>query len=58
MNEPIEPWDWRYYAEKVRQAEYDLDEAEVKPYFVLDNMVAGGVRHRPPAVRRDLYRAQ
>ncbi len=40
LNEPIEPWDWRYYAEKVRRAQYDLDEAEVKPYFVLDNMVA------------------
>jgi peptidyl-dipeptidase Dcp len=39
LNDPIEPWDWRYYAEKVRQAEYELDEAEVKPYFVLDNMV-------------------
>ena len=39
LNEPIEPWDWRYYAEKVRQARYNLDEAEVKPYFVLDNMV-------------------
>jgi len=39
LNEPIEPWDWRYYAEKVRQAQYDLDEAEVKPFFVLDNMV-------------------
>ncbi|WP_448208080.1 M3 family metallopeptidase [Azospirillum sp. sgz302134] len=39
MNEPIAPWDWRYYAEKVRQAKYDLDEAEVKPYFVLENMV-------------------
>jgi peptidyl-dipeptidase Dcp len=39
LNAPIEPWDWRYYAEKVRQAEYDLDEAEVKPYFVLENMV-------------------
>ena len=39
LNEPIQPWDWRYYAEKVRQAEYDLDEAEVKPYFVLDHMV-------------------
>ena len=39
LNEPVEPWDWRYYAEKVRQAEYDLDEAEVKPYFVLDRMV-------------------
>ena len=39
LNEPIEPWDWRYYAEKVRRARYDLDEAEIKPYFVLDNMV-------------------
>ncbi len=39
LNEAIEPWDWRYYAEKVRRAEYDLDEAEVKPYFVLDNMI-------------------
>ena len=39
LNEPIEPWDWRYYAEKVRHAQYELDEAEVKPYFVLDNMV-------------------
>ncbi|HEY1432747.1 MAG TPA: M3 family metallopeptidase, partial [Stellaceae bacterium] len=39
LNEPIEPWDWRYYAEKVRQARYNLDEAEVKPYFVLDDMV-------------------
>ena len=39
LNEPVEPWDWRYYAEKVRQAEYDLDEAEVKPHFVLDRMV-------------------
>lgn len=40
INEPIAPWDWRYYAEKVRQDRYDLDEAEVKPYFVLDNIAA------------------
>jgi len=39
LNESIEPWDWRYYAEQVRRARYDLDEAEVKPYFALDNMV-------------------
>ena len=39
QNEPIEPWDWRYWAESVRRAEYDLGEAEVKPYFVLDDMV-------------------
>ncbi len=39
LNQPIAPWDWRYYAEKVRQQKYALDEAAVKPYFVLDNMV-------------------
>ncbi len=39
LNEPIAKWDWRYYAEKVRAAKYDFDEAAVKPYFVLDNMV-------------------
>lgn len=40
INAAIEPWDWRHYAEKVRKARYDLDEAELKPYFVLDRMVA------------------
>src|SRR6185312_7813875 len=40
LNEPIAAWDWRYYAEKVRQAKYAIDEAAVKPYFVLDNIVA------------------
>jgi len=35
----LEPWDWRYYAEKVRQVRYDLDEATVKPYFPLNRMV-------------------
>jgi peptidyl-dipeptidase Dcp len=39
LNEPIAPWDWRYYAEKVRKARYDLDETEIKPYFGLDQMV-------------------
>lgn len=36
----IEPWDYLYYAEKVRKAKYDLDQSEVKPYFALENMVA------------------
>ena len=36
---PLEPWDWRYYAEKRRLAEFDLDEAEVKPFFQLDQMI-------------------
>lgn len=37
----IEPWDWWYYAEKVRKARYDLDEEQTKPYFKLDNVVRG-----------------
>ncbi|QNM97059.1 M3 family metallopeptidase [Chitinimonas koreensis] len=37
---PIAAWDWRYLAEKVRQQRYDLDDAELKPYFTLDNMIA------------------
>ncbi|MGE0697976.1 MAG: M3 family metallopeptidase [Hyphomicrobiaceae bacterium] len=39
QNIDIEPWDWRYYAEKVRKAEHDLDEAEIKPYLQLDRMI-------------------
>ena len=35
----IEPWDYRFYAEKVRKAKYDLDASEVKPYFQLGKMV-------------------
>ena len=37
----IEPWDWWYYAEKVRKAKYDLNEELTKPYFKLDNVVRG-----------------
>ena len=32
---PIEPWDYRYYQEKVRKAKYDLSQDEIKPYFEL-----------------------
>jgi peptidyl-dipeptidase Dcp len=38
-NAPIAPWDWRYYADKVRKAEHNIDEAEIKPYFELDRMI-------------------
>jgi len=38
-NFALAPWDWRYYAEKLRKARFDLDEAELKPYLQLDNMV-------------------
>jgi len=34
----IQAWDWRYYAEKVRQTKYDFDEGELKPYFSLEQM--------------------
>ncbi|NOT37716.1 MAG: M3 family metallopeptidase [Saprospiraceae bacterium] len=37
----IEPWDYRYYAEKVRKDKYNLDESEVKPYFQLEKMREG-----------------
>jgi peptidyl-dipeptidase Dcp len=37
----IEPWDYRYYAEKVRQARYDLDQDEIMPYLQLDRLVDG-----------------
>ncbi|GIT89348.1 M3 family metallopeptidase [Roseobacter sp. OBYS 0001] len=40
VNDELAPWDWRYYAEKRRAAEHDLDEAELKPYFQLDRMIA------------------
>jgi peptidyl-dipeptidase Dcp len=35
----IEPWDWRYWAERVRRERFAVDDAEVKPYFALDNVV-------------------
>jgi peptidyl-dipeptidase Dcp len=38
-NHSIEAWDWRYYSEKVRKAEHDLDEAELKPFLQLENII-------------------
>lgn len=37
---PLEAWDWRYYSEKRRKAEHDLDEAALKPYLGLEAMIA------------------
>ena len=37
----LESWDWWYYAEKVRKAKYDLDGAQLKPYFKLENVIDG-----------------
>ena len=39
----LEPWDWEFYSEQVRKARYDLDEAEIKPYFELNNVLENGV---------------
>ncbi|MGL4779277.1 MAG: M3 family metallopeptidase [Bacteroidales bacterium] len=40
-NIQIQPWDWWYYAEKVRKAKYDLNEEEIKPYFQVENVRDG-----------------
>ena len=39
----LQPWDWALYSEQVRKAKYDLDEAEIKPYFELNNVLEAGV---------------
>ncbi|MGI8508396.1 MAG: peptidyl-dipeptidase Dcp [Gemmatimonadaceae bacterium] len=39
----LSPWDWQYYAEQVRKAQYDLDESQIKPYFELDRVLHDGV---------------
>ena len=39
----IAPYDWDYYAEKVRKQKYDLDESQIKPYFELFNVLENGV---------------
>ncbi|MFN2602888.1 MAG: peptidyl-dipeptidase Dcp [Gemmatimonadaceae bacterium] len=39
----LAPWDWQYYSEQVRKAQYDLDESQLKPYFELNNVLQNGV---------------
>ncbi len=39
----VEPWDWAFYAERVRKAQFDFDDADVKPYFELDHVLQDGV---------------
>jgi peptidyl-dipeptidase Dcp len=43
IQDAMQPWDWEYYAEKVRKAEYEIDESEVRPYFELDRVLKDGV---------------
>jgi peptidyl-dipeptidase Dcp len=39
----LQPWDWNFYSEQVRKAKYDLNDADVKPYFELNNVLENGV---------------
>ncbi|CAJ0993397.1 Dipeptidyl carboxypeptidase [Sodalis praecaptivus] len=42
-NFTLAAWDWQFYAEQVRKQRYDLDDANVRPYFALDNVLHNGV---------------
>lgn len=39
----LQPWDWAYYSEKVRQAKYNFDESQLKPYFEITRVLEDGV---------------
>lgn len=39
----LEPWDWAFYSEKVRQAKYNFDESQLKPYFEMKSVLEDGV---------------
>ena len=41
----LEAWDWAFYTEKLRRAEYDVDQHALRPYFELDHVLEGGVFH-------------
>ncbi len=43
VQDTVQPWDWEYYAEKVRQQQYQVDENLVKPYFELESVLHNGV---------------
>lgn len=47
----LQPWDWNYYAEKLRQNRFKLDDSQVKPYFVLENVLQKGLFY----VAHELY---
>ena len=40
-NFKLQPWDWWFYAEKLKKQKYDLDDEELRPYFQLENVIAG-----------------
>ncbi len=49
----LQPWDWNFYSEQVRKAKFDLNEAEVKPYFELNNVLENGVFYAATQLLRD-----
>ena len=51
-NFALAPWDWRYYAEKLRQIRANFDDAAIKPYLSLDHMIDASFDCATPAVRR------
>lgn len=53
IKDEVQPYDWRYYTEKIRKQRYDLDEQELKPYFSLEN-----VRNGIFTVTKNLYGLQ
>lgn len=43
VDDQVKPWDWNYYAEKVRQEKYNIDQSKVRPYFELNRVLKDGV---------------
>ena len=39
----LQPWDWNYYAEKLKKSRFNLDDSQIKPYFVLENVLKKGI---------------
>src|SRR6185312_14936141 len=58
QNFALKPWDWQRYVEKVRKSRYDLDEAQLKPYFELKGAEGWRVLCRHQALRHHLQAAQ
>ena len=51
----VQAYDWNFYSEQVRKARYDIDDAQVKPYFELDNVLENGVFYAANAALRNHF---
>ena len=56
-NFALAAWDWRFYAERRRKRDFDLDENEVKPYLELERIIEAGFDTRASPLRPQLQRA-